>query len=119
MSVHTSILLNTLFQVVSGGPIYFAEYVVVEANCTDDACVPLNDAMGVSTQSISLVIYKKKKLFSKLLESFIIHTFDKLIEGDRETINISHHQLKMNKIEEKNPVFLFSTRHVVFVLPEV
>uniref|UniRef100_A0A8D0CRV6 Alpha-2-HS-glycoprotein 2 n=1 Tax=Sander lucioperca TaxID=283035 RepID=A0A8D0CRV6_SANLU len=33
-------------QVVSGGPIYFAEYVVVEANCIDDACVPLNDTMA-------------------------------------------------------------------------
>ncbi|XP_075953677.1 alpha-2-HS-glycoprotein-like [Anarhichas minor] len=31
-------------QVVSGGLIYFAEYVVVEANCIDDACVPLHDA---------------------------------------------------------------------------
>ncbi|KAM7379012.1 hypothetical protein PAMP_004592 [Pampus punctatissimus] len=31
-------------QIVSGGPIYLAEYVVIEANCTDDACVPLNDA---------------------------------------------------------------------------
>ncbi|XP_038574378.1 alpha-2-HS-glycoprotein 2 [Micropterus salmoides] len=34
-------------QIVSGGPIYFAEYIVVEANCTDDACVPLNDVMAV------------------------------------------------------------------------
>uniref|UniRef100_A0A8C4HJ01 Cystatin fetuin-A-type domain-containing protein n=1 Tax=Dicentrarchus labrax TaxID=13489 RepID=A0A8C4HJ01_DICLA len=34
-------------QIVSGGPIYVAEYVVVEANCTDDVCVPLNDAMAV------------------------------------------------------------------------
>ncbi|KAK5888527.1 hypothetical protein CesoFtcFv8_014614 [Champsocephalus esox] len=33
-------------QVVSGGAIYSAEYVVVEANCTDDPCVPLNDAMA-------------------------------------------------------------------------
>ncbi|KAA8587354.1 alpha-2-HS-glycoprotein 2 [Etheostoma spectabile] len=33
-------------QVVSGGPIYFAEYIVVEANCIDDACVPLNDTMA-------------------------------------------------------------------------
>nr|XP_046263985.1 alpha-2-HS-glycoprotein 2 [Scatophagus argus] len=33
-------------QVVSGGPIYFAEYVVIEANCTDDACLPLSDAMA-------------------------------------------------------------------------
>ncbi|KAL3054638.1 hypothetical protein OYC64_017551 [Pagothenia borchgrevinki] len=33
-------------KVVSGGPIYLAEYVVVEANCTDDPCVPLNDAMA-------------------------------------------------------------------------
>ncbi|XP_010771723.1 alpha-2-HS-glycoprotein-like [Notothenia coriiceps] len=33
-------------QVVSGGPIYLAEYVVVEANCTDDPCVPQNDTMA-------------------------------------------------------------------------
>ncbi|KAM9323709.1 alpha-2-HS-glycoprotein-like [Pholidichthys leucotaenia] len=33
-------------QIVSGGPIYLAEYVVVEANCTGDPCVPLNDAMA-------------------------------------------------------------------------
>ncbi|XP_056277033.1 alpha-2-HS-glycoprotein-like [Pseudoliparis swirei] len=31
-------------QVVSGGPIYSAEYVVVEGNCADDVCVPLHDA---------------------------------------------------------------------------
>uniref|UniRef100_UPI0037E81961 alpha-2-HS-glycoprotein-like n=1 Tax=Semicossyphus pulcher TaxID=241346 RepID=UPI0037E81961 len=33
-------------QVVAGGPIYLAEYVIVEANCTDDACEPLNDTMA-------------------------------------------------------------------------
>ncbi|KAK5859502.1 hypothetical protein PBY51_021055 [Eleginops maclovinus] len=33
-------------QVVSGGLVYLAEYVVVEANCTEDPCVPLNDAMA-------------------------------------------------------------------------
>ncbi|XP_070701823.1 alpha-2-HS-glycoprotein-like [Pempheris klunzingeri] len=33
-------------QIVSGGPIYIAEYVVIEANCTDDVCVPLTDAMA-------------------------------------------------------------------------
>uniref|UniRef100_A0A8C6WFP0 Alpha-2-HS-glycoprotein 2 n=1 Tax=Neogobius melanostomus TaxID=47308 RepID=A0A8C6WFP0_9GOBI len=33
-------------QIVSGGPIFFAEYVVVEANCTEDVCEPLNDAMA-------------------------------------------------------------------------
>ncbi|KAM7401044.1 hypothetical protein PAMA_005307 [Pampus argenteus] len=31
-------------QIVSGGSIYLAEYVISEANCTDDACVALNDA---------------------------------------------------------------------------
>ncbi|WP_289465531.1 cystatin domain-containing protein, partial [Klebsiella pneumoniae] len=30
-------------QVVSGGPQYSVEYVIVEANCTDDVCVPLSD----------------------------------------------------------------------------
>ncbi|KAE8291183.1 Alpha-2-HS-glycoprotein [Larimichthys crocea] len=34
-------------QIVSGGPVYIAEYVVVEANCTDDVCVPLADVMAV------------------------------------------------------------------------
>ncbi|XP_070830595.1 alpha-2-HS-glycoprotein-like [Chaetodon trifascialis] len=34
-------------QVVSGGPMYSAEYVVVEANCTDAGCVPLNDTMAL------------------------------------------------------------------------
>uniref|UniRef100_A0A3Q2YJM3 Alpha-2-HS-glycoprotein 2 n=1 Tax=Hippocampus comes TaxID=109280 RepID=A0A3Q2YJM3_HIPCM len=38
-------------QIVSGGPRYLAEYVIAEANCTDDVCVPLNDVMAVSTQS--------------------------------------------------------------------
>ncbi|XP_037644315.1 alpha-2-HS-glycoprotein-like isoform X1 [Sebastes umbrosus] len=33
-------------QIVSGGPFYSAEYVVVEANCTNDVCVPLDDAMA-------------------------------------------------------------------------
>ncbi|XP_054624188.1 alpha-2-HS-glycoprotein 2 [Dunckerocampus dactyliophorus] len=33
-------------QIVSGGPRYLAEYVVAEANCTNDACVPLTAAMA-------------------------------------------------------------------------
>ncbi|XP_033505740.1 alpha-2-HS-glycoprotein 2 [Epinephelus lanceolatus] len=33
-------------QVVSGGPIYSAEYVVVEAICLDDVCEPLQDPMA-------------------------------------------------------------------------
>ncbi|XP_030608588.1 alpha-2-HS-glycoprotein-like [Archocentrus centrarchus] len=33
-------------QIVSGGPIFIAEYVVVEGNCTEDVCVPLADAMA-------------------------------------------------------------------------
>ncbi|XP_023260808.1 alpha-2-HS-glycoprotein-like [Seriola lalandi dorsalis] len=32
-------------QLVSGGPQYSVEYVIVEANCTDDACVPLNEPL--------------------------------------------------------------------------
>ncbi|XP_035526906.1 alpha-2-HS-glycoprotein-like [Morone saxatilis] len=43
-----------LTQFEAGGRTYLAEYVVVEANCTDDACVPLNDAMaarGICTAS--------------------------------------------------------------------
>lgn len=45
---------------MSGGPVYIAEYVVVEANCTDDVCVPLADVMAVSTQSTSLDFHNKK-----------------------------------------------------------
>ncbi|XP_034558552.1 alpha-2-HS-glycoprotein 2 isoform X2 [Notolabrus celidotus] len=33
-------------QVLLGGPIYSAEYVIVEASCVNDTCVPLNDAMA-------------------------------------------------------------------------
>ena len=57
------IVLNTLFQFAVGGPVYSVEYVVVEANCTDDACVPLNDTMAVSTQSTGLVFHKKNKIW--------------------------------------------------------
>lgn len=49
VSVSKSILPNALFQIIAGGPLYRAEYVIVEANCTDDGCVPLIDAMAVST----------------------------------------------------------------------
>ncbi|KAM9790347.1 alpha-2-HS-glycoprotein 2 [Syngnathus typhle] len=33
-------------QILSGGPRYLAEYVIAEANCTNDVCVPLNDVMA-------------------------------------------------------------------------
>ncbi|KAM6989282.1 alpha-2-HS-glycoprotein 2 [Tautogolabrus adspersus] len=33
-------------QVLSGGPIYLAEYVIAEAYCTNDTCVPLIDDMA-------------------------------------------------------------------------
>ncbi|XP_074545036.1 alpha-2-HS-glycoprotein-like isoform X2 [Halichoeres trimaculatus] len=33
-------------QVVSGGAIFLAEYVIVEANCTDGLCLPLQGAMA-------------------------------------------------------------------------
>lgn len=40
--------IHNSFQIVSGGAVYSAEYVVVEANCTEDPCVPLTDTMAVS-----------------------------------------------------------------------
>ncbi|KAM9719762.1 alpha-2-HS-glycoprotein-like [Menidia menidia] len=33
-------------KIVAGGPMYAAEYVVIEANCINDTCVPLNDTMA-------------------------------------------------------------------------
>lgn len=66
---HYVIGLNTLFQILAGGQTYFAEYVVIEANCTDDACVPMNDAMAVSTQSTGLVFHNKNN-FLKEKNSF-------------------------------------------------
>ncbi|XP_022610883.1 alpha-2-HS-glycoprotein-like [Seriola dumerili] len=33
-------------QLVSGGPQYSVEYVIVEANCTNDVCVPLNEPLA-------------------------------------------------------------------------
>lgn len=57
-------MLPIPFQVVSGGPLYKAEYVVVEANCTEDQCTPLNDTMAVSAKMINLKFLSLSK-FSK------------------------------------------------------
>ncbi|XP_042353825.1 alpha-2-HS-glycoprotein 2 [Plectropomus leopardus] len=58
-------------QIVSGGPIFLAEYIVVEANCTDDACVPLNDAMAsrgiCAARGLSAVHTVECKMFSNLV----------------------------------------------------
>lgn len=35
---------------------YYAEYVVVEANCTEDYCTPLNDTMVVSAKRLSFTL---------------------------------------------------------------
>lgn len=53
VAVSSQIFLNLFFQVVSGGPTYTAEFVIVEGNCTNDACEPLNDIMAVSTKGSS------------------------------------------------------------------
>ncbi|XP_073348088.1 alpha-2-HS-glycoprotein-like [Pagrus major] len=58
-------------QFVSGGPIYIAEYVVVEANCTDDTCVPLGDAMAArgicSARGVNAAHTVDCKMFSTLM----------------------------------------------------
>lgn len=41
---------------MSGGPIYLAEYVVAEGNCTGDVCEPLSDAMAVSLHKTTYYI---------------------------------------------------------------
>lgn len=50
-ALSSSALLNASFQIVSGGPIYLAEYIVIEATCIDDTCVALNDTLAVSAKS--------------------------------------------------------------------
>lgn len=65
ISISVSVFLNILFQIVSGGPIFLAEYVIVEANCTDGVCAALNDAMAVSTQCMRSCT--KKNIFWKSL----------------------------------------------------
>lgn len=35
---------------------YYAEYVVVEANCTEDYCTPLNDTLAVSAKRLSFTL---------------------------------------------------------------
>ncbi|KAM9350139.1 alpha-2-HS-glycoprotein-like [Symphorus nematophorus] len=58
-------------QIVSGGAIYLAEYIVAEANCTDDACVPLNDPMAArgicSAKGLSADHTVDCKMFSTLM----------------------------------------------------
>ncbi|XP_019203684.1 alpha-2-HS-glycoprotein [Oreochromis niloticus] len=58
-------------QIVSGGPIFITEYVVVEGNCTEDPCVPLNDAMatrGICTAKGTIAQHSVDcKMFSTLI----------------------------------------------------
>jgi len=44
------VLFSTFFQIVSGGPKYFAEYAIIGTNCTsydDDICIPQNHTVAV------------------------------------------------------------------------
>lgn len=52
----SNVNICSFFQIVSGGPMYYAEYVVVEANCTEDHCTPLNDTMAVSAKRLSFTL---------------------------------------------------------------
>ncbi|XP_029929855.1 alpha-2-HS-glycoprotein 2 [Myripristis murdjan] len=57
-------------QIVSGGPAYKAEFVIVEGNCTNDACEPLNDIMathGFCTASSSSATVDCK-IFPNMME---------------------------------------------------
>lgn len=38
---------------------YHAEYVVVEADCTEDQCTPLNDTMAVSAKRLCFALTKR------------------------------------------------------------
>ncbi|XP_061694171.1 alpha-2-HS-glycoprotein 2 [Syngnathoides biaculeatus] len=55
-------------QIVSGGPRYLAEYVIVEANCTNDVCEPLNDVTATrgicSAQGLGAAHTVDCKMFS-------------------------------------------------------
>lgn len=42
---------TSLFQILPGRTRYLAEYIIVEANCTDGICEPLNDPLAVSTET--------------------------------------------------------------------
>lgn len=49
--------INLCGQVAAGGPQVFAEYAIVETNCTttdDDNCVPLNNTVAVSDNDKSM-----------------------------------------------------------------
>lgn len=55
VSTHVSAVASStavlMFQIVSGGPTYIAEYIITEANCTE-TCSPLLDASAVSIKEI-------------------------------------------------------------------
>lgn len=67
------IISTSLFQIVFGGPRYLAEYIVVEANCTDGICVPLNDPLAVSTEHISFVFPKNNTLCQRIKSCFFLY----------------------------------------------
>nr|XP_040028132.1 alpha-2-HS-glycoprotein-like [Gasterosteus aculeatus aculeatus] len=58
-------------KVVSRGPIYSAEYVIAEANCTEDACTPLHDLAAVrgfcTAEGLSTDHTVDCKMFSTLM----------------------------------------------------
>ncbi|XP_072219619.1 alpha-2-HS-glycoprotein-like [Leuresthes tenuis] len=58
-------------KIVTGGPRYAAEYFVIEANCINDTCVPLNDTMAArgicSAEGLDIDPIVDCKMFSTLM----------------------------------------------------
>ncbi|KAM4551343.1 alpha-2-HS-glycoprotein-like [Odontesthes bonariensis] len=58
-------------KIVTGGPRYAAEYIVIEANCINDTCVPLNDIMAArgicSAEGLDIDPTVDCKMFSTLM----------------------------------------------------
>lgn len=69
---------NASFQVVSGGPVFQAEYVIIEANCTDGVCVPLNDPLAVST---TFCLFSHLSMFTPNSGFCYYKTHSKLTDG--------------------------------------
>ncbi|KAJ0011771.1 hypothetical protein NQD34_012746 [Periophthalmus magnuspinnatus] len=61
-------------QVVSGRPIYIAEYVVVEANCTGDVCEPLNDTMATRGICTARGLNSQHTVDCKMFPSLVNYT---------------------------------------------
>uniref|UniRef100_A0A667YCU1 Alpha-2-HS-glycoprotein 2 n=1 Tax=Myripristis murdjan TaxID=586833 RepID=A0A667YCU1_9TELE len=83
-------------QIVSGGPAYKAEFVIVEGNCTNDACEPLNDIMA--THGFCTASSSSATVDCKIFPNMVKYSINSIIQYTFFLILFIHHGLKHHKL---------------------